>query len=144
MHTADVFSEYIKRIDRICLAVHDQVGRVKVDSHIVKSDVLHYTKQCDRSLLTGLKQEILTVLLALSCKILQGCDNLRVFRIMRILRHVACMCHKICYPKLLCKIRALCQHLDALEAVCFRHESQRILSLVKVPETRAFPAAPYG
>jgi hypothetical protein len=52
-------------VDRIRLAVEDQIGKVEVDALIVHSDILNGSYQGDGSLLPGLVTEILAIALAM-------------------------------------------------------------------------------
>lgn len=63
MNPADIFSDYVKRIHGIGLAVQDQIGGVEIDSKVGQSHVLKQTQQGDGCLLPGFEQQILAVCL---------------------------------------------------------------------------------
>src|SRR5712691_12838684 len=61
MNALDMGREDLHRVDRIGLAVEDEVGKIKVDALIVEADVLHRPLERDGCFLPGLIAEVLSV-----------------------------------------------------------------------------------
>ena len=144
MDVPHIRADGVKCIDRIGLAVHDEIRRIEIDAQIVKTNIRDRPKQRHRRLLPGFEEEILPVLPAVPGNILHCSKNPRVIRIMRIFRHIANMRDKVRHAEFLCKVGALLQHLHPLETVRRRHQSQRLLSVIEIPGAGPFPAAPEG
>ena len=146
MDTHDIFTEYLQRVHGICFSVHDQIGRIQVNSHITFSQFFFYILdrpfQCNRRLLSCLKEEILAVFLTLLYQFFQTNKNTRVVGIIGIFRHIPHMGRHIFYMDHSSKPDTLLQHLHTLKAERLRHKSQGKLSVIEIPYSRAFPAAP--
>ena len=148
MDSHNVLAEDLQSVHRVCFAVHQKVCGVKVDSHIAFSEslfnILDGTFQGDRGLLTGLKEEILSVLLTFCHDGLAGYEHLFVFGIIGVLRHETDMGCQIGHMDLFRKIRTLQNHFHSLYAIISGYQAQGQLAFIEIPDPTAFPAAPEG
>src|SRR5690606_13711667 len=78
VYPADIRPKHLDRIDRIPFTVHNQIGRVQVDAHVSGSNIKDRAQQRDRSLLSGFKEKLLTISLAVLAQVLQYQDQLGV------------------------------------------------------------------
>src|SRR5882762_9845046 len=65
MNPLDIRPEQFDGIDRICLTIQNQVGKVEINALIVQPHILNGADERDRRLLTGFVPEILAVALAI-------------------------------------------------------------------------------
>src|SRR3989441_3913654 len=84
MNSLDIGREDLDGVDRIGLAVEDEVGKIKVDALIVETDVLHGAHERNGRFLPGFIAEGLTVAPAVLHYVAHGHDRLLVYRIVGI------------------------------------------------------------
>ena len=84
MEIADIAAEHLQGVHRVALAVHEQVGRVKVDAQVAGVDFLDDAEQDDGRLLAGLEPESQAALLAVDSDFADGVNDWWVFRVSHV------------------------------------------------------------
>src|SRR2546425_10574734 len=140
MNSLDIGREDLDGVDRIGLAVEDEVGKIKVDALIVETDVLHRAYERDGRFLPGLIAEVLSVAPAIRHDVAQGRDRLFVYRVVGIFRNEpGVTLHRgnaACFGK----VRGLLDPGDARGARVARHDADRQRPIVKVPSLATWSA----
>ena len=99
------YSPKISSIYRVTFPIEQQIRWIKIDSQIIQSYVLNRSLQGDWSFLTGLKQEKLTVLLAVPGYVANGLHYAYVVCVQRIFGYKTNMSDKIRHPDFSAEIR---------------------------------------
>ena len=144
MDSLDIGREDLDGVDRIRLAVEDQVGKIKVDALIVETDVLHRPHERNGRFLPGFIAEVLTVAPAILHYFAHGRDRLFVDRIVGIFRNEPRVTlhrgNAACFGK----VRGLFHPGDARGAGVPRNDADRQRPLVKIPNLATWSANHHG
>jgi len=120
---ADVRAEDIYGVDRVGLAIKDEIGGVEADREVGHSDIAKHAGHGGRGLLAGLHEEMLTIALADACDLPDRFDGLGIERVGRIFRNEAAVGLYLQDAKLLCKAGDLSEGIDARDAGPRRDET---------------------
>ena len=133
MDIADIGTEDVDCIDRIGLAVEDEVGHVEADAQVGHGDVADGAQHGDRRLLARFHQECLAIALAVLGNGADSFDGSRIERVSWILGNKTAMRLHLENANLLGKIGRLAQGIDAGGAGFGRHQADGGRSTGKVP-----------
>ena len=133
MNPLHVGCEEFNGVNRIRLAIENQIGEIEVDALIVHSDILNGSYQGDGSLLPGLVTEILAIALAISGHFAHRRHRFSVYRVIGIFGDKSTVCLDRRNATLLCEVRSF---LDVRDASCPRlpwNKTYRQRPLVEIP-----------
>src|SRR2546427_3382102 len=133
VNSLDIRREDLDGVDRIGLAVEDEVGKIKVDALIVETDVQHRAHQRNGSFLPGLIAEVLRVAAAILHHFAHGCDRLFVYRVVGIFRNEPGVTLDRGNAARFGEVRALLHPRDARGARIARHHTDRQRPFVEIP-----------
>ena len=142
VEAADIFSEDVQCINRICFSVEDHIGSVQVDGQIGAAGLFKAAQHGDRRFLSCLKQKVLAVFFQMLCHSADSGAEALKFRVVWILGDEAHMGGHIGDPQKVGKVGSVGEIPDARLAVLRGDKSQGKGAFVKVPHFGAFPAAP--
>ena len=142
VNTAYILAENKKGIDRVCLAVHEQVCRVKVDADVIGSYIFDGAEKRYGRFLTGLEKEILTVRFENFAYVTQAGDDLMIFRGAGIFGQESDVRNYVCDPELECKVSALEYSVHSCVSVFARNKSESKRTVVEVPDAGIAPTRP--
>ena len=120
---AHVRAEDVDRVDRICLAVEDEVGGVEADGEVGHGHVANHARHGGRRLLAGFHQEVLPVALAVLGDGANGFDGAGIESVGGIFGNEAAVGLDLGYAEQLGEVGDLAQSVDASGAGCRRHEA---------------------
>ena len=144
VNVAHVLANQEQCVNGIRLAVKNEVCGVEVNAKVIKTNILNGACEREGSFLTCFKQEVLTVLFAVSGDLAQSDNRLAVELGVGILGNEACVGCDLVNTKLLCKIRTCLQVEDSLETCKGRNDTKGKRTFKSIPNSLAAPTAPNG
>jgi len=142
MEIADIAAEHLQGVHRVALAVHEQVGRVKVDAQVAGVDFLDDAEQDDGRLLAGLEPESQAALLAVDSDFADGVNDWWVFRVSHVFGDEAAVRDDGRCANHAGKVSAALQVDQPLGAILRGHQSKRSRAFREIPLGRRAVASP--
>ena len=144
MQIADIFPEYVERIERIAFSVKNDICGVKVDSEIRQGEVFDRAQKRDRCLLTGFKPESESELPAVFRDFSERVKHLHVKMRFRRFRDKAAVGDNCRSADPGCEIRSRLEIRDASFPCVFGNDAHGVRAVDQIPDHGSGVTCPKG